>query len=77
MNGRRDNELVEARAELILADEFSIKAYGRHFEIQMPGRADWHHCRAANGPVCLRRTLARTLVCHPGVRRVRPGRAEG
>jgi hypothetical protein len=37
MNGRRDNELVEARAELILAGELSIKAYGRHFETQMRG----------------------------------------
>lgn len=37
MNGRRDYELIEARAELILADELSIKAYGRHFETQMRG----------------------------------------
>jgi|HubBroStandDraft_4_1064222.scaffolds.fasta_scaffold31814_2 hypothetical protein len=35
MNGRRDTELVEARADLILADELSVKAYGRHFETQM------------------------------------------
>jgi len=37
MNGRRDNELVEARADLILVGELSIKAYGRHFETQMRG----------------------------------------
>ena len=35
MNGRRDTELIEARADLILADELSAKAYGRHFEAQM------------------------------------------
>ena len=35
MNGRRDTELVEARADLILADELSAKAYGHHFETQM------------------------------------------
>lgn len=37
MDGRRDDELVEARAELILAGELSIEAYGRHFETQMRG----------------------------------------
>ena len=42
MNGKRDNELVEARADLILADELSAKAYGLHFEIQMRrGRIRW------------------------------------
>jgi hypothetical protein len=35
MNGRRDTELVEARADLILVDELSAKAYGLHFETQM------------------------------------------
>jgi hypothetical protein len=35
MNGRRDTELVEARADLILADELGVKAYGLHFETQM------------------------------------------
>lgn len=35
MNGRRDTELVEARADLILVDETSAKAYGLHFETQM------------------------------------------
>jgi hypothetical protein len=35
MNGRRDTELVEARADLILVDKLSAKAYGLHFETQM------------------------------------------
>jgi hypothetical protein len=35
MNGRRDIELVEARADLILVDELSAKAYELHFETQM------------------------------------------
>ena len=35
MNSRWNNELVEARADLILVDELSAKAYGLHFETQM------------------------------------------
>jgi hypothetical protein len=35
MDGRRDTELVEAHADLILADSVSVKAYGCHFEAQM------------------------------------------
>ena len=35
MNRRRDSELIEARADLILVDELSAKVYGLHFETQM------------------------------------------
>ena len=35
MNGKRDTELIEARADLILVDELSAKAYGLNFESQM------------------------------------------
>ena len=36
---RRRDELVEARADLVLADELAAAAYADHFEAQMhPGR---------------------------------------
>jgi hypothetical protein len=36
---RRRDELVEARADLVLADELAAGAYADHFEAQMhPGR---------------------------------------
>jgi hypothetical protein len=39
MNRRRRDELVEARADLILADELAAAAYADHFEAQMrPGK---------------------------------------
>ena len=37
---RRRDELVEARADLVLADELAAAVYADHFEAQMhPGRA--------------------------------------
>ena len=35
MNRKRNTELIEARADLILVDELSAKVYGLHFESQM------------------------------------------
>jgi hypothetical protein len=35
MTGRQRNKVVEARADLILADEPSIEAYAAYFETQM------------------------------------------
>lgn len=38
MNGRREIKLIEARADLILADRLSVQAYRRHFEAQFRRR---------------------------------------
>jgi hypothetical protein len=35
MTGRQRNKVVEARAELILADQPSVEAYAAYFETQM------------------------------------------
>jgi hypothetical protein len=35
MTGRQRNKVVQARAELILADQPSVEAYAAHFETQM------------------------------------------
>jgi hypothetical protein len=62
MTGRQRNRVVEARAELILADQSSVEAYAAYFENQMH-RGKVHRLLHAS---CLWLARAGAIVTGPG-----------